>query len=353
MKKYNLNNNEHVMIITSSAILTGTLMLTTLSSCSRINKETDNSMSRDINISSESESSISSEHSTSSENTTTESYDFTWEHYDTEQFEKIVKNEFGTSIRRYIVYYGFTDEFSNAFTKYVNSKWNTNYKSVPFKKANYFFDHIMSIDDVRHRYDSYDNFKLKCLDNEKDWLSIFNNKLIMSYLIQNQIPFGERIQVDNFKSLMGEKSYVYNNPDEILVANPKTGNYNNSYKYNKLELNELLIRYNAVIFTLAADNSIKTGNLSEKPEVVELYNQHLKKFYGENAPQIGQVMTKEQYIAIFGEEPLDISYISGAIMQTPQETMASPVSYIDYDNYNVYYNPNYDMTGEDDRGRSR
>ena len=353
MKKYKFNNNEHILVVTSSAILTGTLMLSTLSSCSRINNETDNLISSDINLSNESESVISSETSISSETTNTESYSFTWEFYDTEEFEKIIRKKFNTSITNYIVYYGFSEEFCDEFDKYVSNKLGRSCKDVPLKKANYFFDYIMKDSDTRHIYDDYEKFKRKCLNTDKAWLSTLNNKLIMSYFVQNQLTFGERVQLENFKSLMGENSYVYTTPDKILVANPKTGNFDKSYKYNKYELNELLMRYNAIIYTLAADNSIKTYNLSEKPEVIELYNKHLKQFYGENAPQIGQVVTREQYMAIYGEEPLDLSYIPGAVMQVPQETMASPVSYIDYNNYTVYYNPNYNMTSEQDTGRTR
>ena len=40
-------------------------------------------------------------------------------------------------------------------------------------------------------------------------------------------------------------------------------------------------------------------------------------------PQFGKVMTKEQYKAIFGEEPLDLSYIRGAT-NNPFAVIASP-----------------------------
>ena len=246
--------------------------------------------------------------------TTSESYAFTWEFYDTEEFEKIIRKKFNTSITSYIVYYGFSEEFCDEFDKYVSNKLGKTCKDVPLKKANYFFDLIMKDTNMRHRYDDYETFKHKCLNTDKAWLSTFNCKLIMSYFVQNQLSIGVRIQLENFKSLMGENSYVYTTPDKILVANPKTGNLDKSYKYNKYELNELLMRYNSITYTLAADNSIKTGNLFEKPEVIELYNKHLKKFYGEKAFQLGEVPTKEQYIAIYGEEPLDLSYIPGAVV---------------------------------------
>ena len=109
--------------------------------------------------------------------------------------------------------------------------------------------------------------------------------------------------------------------------------------YSKYELVELLQAYNSMIYKLCTDNSIKTCNLFEKPEVIMLYNQHLKQFYLIDV-KLGEVLTKDKYIKMMGEEPLDLSYIPGAVVQRPQETFASPATNIDY-NYNVYYSPSF------------
>jgi hypothetical protein len=52
----------------------------------------------------------------------------------------------------------------------------------------------------------------------------------------------------------------------------------------------------------------------ETEEAIKIFNDLLKQYYGDNAPQIGQLITREQYIAIFGEEPLDLSYIPGVVV---------------------------------------
>lgn len=67
-------------------------------------------------------------------------------------------------------------------------------------------------------------------------------------------------------------------------------------------------------------HGIKDHDLLFKTDLVEILNQHLVQFYGQNAIQIGQVPTKEQYRAIFGEDPLDLSYIPGAVVNDAQVT---------------------------------
>lgn len=353
MKKLALRKNDRALLITSTSILTGTMLVTTLSSCSKIEKQTNISMDPTVTNGYESvEPSYSSDVSNTIETSETESYDFIWEYDETEAFEKIVHKKYNMSIAQYICSYGFTDDLNRSYTDFINGRFAKNYKSVPFKKANYFFDYINRDYDVRHYFDDFEHFKKGCLRNDKARLSGFNNKVVLSYLIQNDIPLGELVPIENFKSIMGDDLYKYDPTLKTIGQNPKTGNYERSYVYNKNELVELLQAYNGVIYKLCTDNSIKTSNLFEKPEVVELYNKHLGQFYKIDI-KLGQKLTKEQYIAMYGEEPLDLSYIQGAVMQVPQETMARPVSYIDYNNYNVYYNPNYNMYSEEDTGRTR
>ena len=254
----------------------------------------------------------------SSEVTTTTSYNpadykFTWEYDETEAFEKVMHDKFNMSIAQYTGYFGFTDDFNRVYTDFINNRFNTDYKSVPFKKANYFFDYINRDINLRHDFDDYENFKIGCLNTSKARLSCFNNKAVLSYLIQNGIPLGEPVPIENFKSFMGDELYKNTPTLQTIGLNPKTGNYEKSYVYNKTELFELLQAYNAIIYKFCVDNSIKTCNLFEKPEVIEIYNSNLKKFYGIDV-KMGEVLTKEQYKTMFGEEPLDLSYIPGAIV---------------------------------------
>lgn len=89
------------------------------------------------------------------------------------------------------------------------------------------------------------------------------------------------------------------------------------YKQGKDSDIFLLKHYNKALYYLCIDYSIRSGDPQEKIEVFAICNQHLKTFYGENAPQIGEVVTPEQYEKIWGEKPLDISYIPGAIVNLP------------------------------------
>ena len=299
-----MNNKHSYKLVPCLALICSLL----LSGCSQ-SAGSSNTTTTSVNTSSTTTTEVTT--------TTTESYNFTWEYYDTQAFEKIVKQKYNNmTIAAYVSYFGFSEEFNKLFTDYVNNKYDTNYKSVPFKKANYFFDYIMAGNDIRHRFDDYKNFKRICFNGEYADLSSLNNKLILSYLIQNNIKLGEFLQLDNFKSFMGDELFTYKGwSSKLILKNPKTGNYDKSYKYNKYELYELLLTYNSKLYMLCADNSIKTCNIFESPEAISIYNQHLKQFYGDNAPQIGEVMTQEQYIAIYGEEPLDLSYIPGAVVK--------------------------------------
>ncbi len=314
MKKYNFKINEKKIRITLSAILTGTILITTMSSCSKTNIDDKSSISDTSRIYDSSEAKNNVEETSSSATSEIISYNFSWEYDETEAFEKIVKKEFNMSIARYICYYGFTEDLNKKFTSFINNRFSTEYSYVPFKKANYFFDYIKRDDDLRHDYDNYDNFKRICLRDDDSSLSAFNNKLILSYLIHNNIPLGERIPIDNFKSILGEELYKYDGGWKLIIKNPKTGNYNRSYVYNRDELFQLLQVYNNTIYRLCSDNSIKTCNLFEKPEVIDHYNSHLKKFYHIDI-KLGEVPTKEQYRAMFGEDPLDLSYIPGALIK--------------------------------------
>ena len=116
---------------------------------------------------------------------------------------------------------------------------------------------------------------------------------------------------------MGAEVYTYDQGLRELIADPKLGNYPSDHKYTNGQLFDLLKEYNFFVYYLCVDYSIKSGIPQEDLSVFAKCNEHLKKFYGENAPQIGQVVTPEQYEKIWGEKPLDISYIPGALVNPP------------------------------------
>lgn len=360
--KYNIKSNSQVLKVYSCSVLAGIMLATTFASCSKIDKETvipesESTYTYESITTSNPTSSFATPSDVQSEPVEEEVYSFTWEYDETEAFEKVVKERFNISITTYIGYYGFTEELNVEFTNFINDRFKTEYKSVPFRKANYFFDYIMRGDSTRHYYDNYDKFVKLCLRNDKSFKSAYNNKLIISYLYHNNIVFGENIQLDGFKEFMGNELYEDDGGLSLLVTDTMLGNYDKSHQYSKYELLELLQLYNSNNCTLCTDNSIKTCNLFEKPEVIELYNQHLKTFYGENAPQLGQTITLEQYRAMFGEDPLDLSYIPGAVVNDSQVKGNAKVIYGDsIQNYTyVYPESTYDYYVEETelKGTSR
>ena len=351
-----IRNNNKKLVICSTSILAGSLLI---SSCSITSK---NSINQSTNLSDKHDPSQSFTDDTHIESSETEissslnipkNVNYLWDNSRTKDFSQYVKQKLGLELAGYIISYGFTDDLNKVYTQYINEYYGTNYDMVPFSASNYFYSYLADSDGM-HRYRKYDIFSARFLNSEKCTKGTFNNKLIMSYMIQNNIPFGTMINVNNFKSIDSEFIKIGTEYDlDYYRDHYKLGNYDKSYKYSPAELMSILKLYNCSLSYIYYSEGIKDQNLLNNQELRDSLNQNLLQFYGDKAPKIGEVMTKEQYMAIYGEEPLDLSYIPGAVMQVPQETMASPVSYIDYDNYNVYYNPNYNMTSEQDTGRTR
>lgn len=351
-----IRNNNKRLIVCSTSILAGTLMI---SSCSislkkDINQSTDLSDQYNTNTLGTygSDNEPSKTESSSSLNIP-KNANYLWDNNKTKDFSNYVNKKLGIELAGYVKCYGFTNDLNKVYTQYINENYSTDYDMVPFSASNYFYTYLVSDAEMK-RYRKYEIFCARFLNNEKCTKGTFNNKLIISYMIQNSIPFGTRIDVNNFKNI--DQNFINIGKEynlEYYSNHYKLGNYDKSYKYSSGELIGILKHYNNSLCYIYYSEGIKDQDLLKNQELCDIFNEHLKQFYGDNAIQIGKVPTKEQYIAIFGEEPLDLSYIPGAVMQVPQETMASPVSYIDYNNYNVYYNPNYNMYSEEDTGRSR
>ena len=221
--KYNIKTNSQILKVSSSSVLAGIMLATTFASCSKIDKETiipesESTYTYESITTSKPTSSFATPSDAQSEPVEEEVYSFTWEYDETEAFEKVVKEKFNLSITKYICYYGFTEELNVEFTNFINNRFRTEYKSVPFRKANYFFDYIMRGNSTRHYYDDYDTFVKLCLRNDKSFKSAYNNKLIISYLYHNNIVFGENIQLDGFKEFMGNELYEDDGGLSLLVT---------------------------------------------------------------------------------------------------------------------------------------
>ena len=242
-------------------------------------------------------------------------YDYKWDNNRTKDFSSYVNKKLGIELAGYVKCYGFTDDLNKIYTQYINENYSTDYDMVPFSASNYFYTYLVSDAEMK-RYRKYEVFCARFLNNEKCTKGTFNNKLIMSYMIQNSIPFGTRIDVNNFKNIDLNFINIGNEYNLEYYSNHyKFGNYDKSYKYSSGELIGILKHYNSSLCYIYYSEGIKDQDLLKNQELCDILNQHLKKFYGEKAPQIGQVPTAENYRAMFGEEPLDLSYIPGAVIK--------------------------------------
>lgn len=359
MKKYRfLSNKRH----TSSQIISCALLTTVLlsSACSKIDDMQPNQTDNDTLATTSIESTVTTETSYEVPDNL-EEYDFSWSNEDSKGFDEYVQKKcYGMNIRLYIVSFGYTNELNDMLTEYVNQTYEKSYNYVPFSKVKYFRSYI-SVKEVNtyHAYRDYDFFCKNFCDNEKSWTSRFNNKLLFSYLIQNNIPFGEKIPIEYIQNFLDKETVYTYYDDEKLFSSRDLGNKDSSYEYKSTDLYLLIINYNVGISSFCASEGIPIRSFfhndpefqEETEEAVNIINELLRKRFGENAPQIGECITREQYIAIFGEEPLDLSYMPGVVLsQTPVKGNAQVR--VDYDNYNVYYTPTpgYD---EESSGRGR
>ena len=99
-------------------------------------------------------------------------------------------------------------------------------------------------------------------------------------------------------------------------------NISASTRFTNEELCRLLMMYNWSVRDLAADERILDLDLlSENPrfkdtgkEAIEAYNKHLDAYYGGKGLRFGEVPTLEQFRYVYDDEPLDLSYIPGAVI---------------------------------------
>ena len=245
--------------------------------------------------------------------TTLESYDFVWDNEKGKAFDKYCKNRFGIGLSHYVCFLGYTEELQDALTEFINTSLNKNYDKVPYSKVNYFYSQV-NISSTRYTFRDLRKFKIRFFDEDNDFFhtSTLNNKLLLSYLVSNKIPYGMMISMENMKLLVGNDVYKLNIDEMNEVRAANFGN-NPSIKYDGKLLVGDIQAYQYSLQDIFDSERIKTRNFADAPESVEIFNKHLRDILGENAPQIGEVFTPERYRALFGEDPWDLSNIPGAI----------------------------------------
>ena len=356
MKNYNFRKAEKNLKVISSSLFASTIMLTTMAGCTK-----DNSVGSDVISTPTITSTIESDITDSTDTTITietlplESYAFSWEADENYDFEQFITEKYGIDLGTYIWCLGFTDELNIDFTNFINDRFNTDYEVVPFKKANYFYTYIKNSNN-HDFYDEYDSFRRLALNNSNNFTrGAFDSKFILSYLEQNNIPFGYPVPFENMKALVGDSVYTCDLTKEYYDDH-EFGNYDDSYVYSCEEIVTLLKNYNRKVRTLASDKGIKTLTIEDNLDVCDVWNSHLVEFFGSDAPKFGEYLTKDQIIKLKGGY-CDLSNVDGAIYKGGAQVKGSArVDYTDrLDNYTLYnYDDSYYTVEEEQpSGRTR
>ena len=258
-------------------------------------------------------------------------YDFKWDMIEYEEFQRIVAVRFGpTSLKEYLMSYGgFDQEMQQMFTVYVNDHYGKEYDTVPFSTVSYFRKNLAGNLNYARQLKNYKKYSSQFLDKNAVEKSAFKNKLVMSYLIRNNIAFGDRVPADNLMQIRENVDMSKYSTKPYLKNKKKrqAGNFNNSYKYSAADLLTVLTYYNQAISKICLDYRVMplTFNTDDPKyaddckDVVELCNGFLQKNYGSKAPQIGEKLTGEKYKDLFGEEPLELDYIPGGVFDASKK----------------------------------
>ena len=301
-------------------------------------------------------------------------YDFHFSESDIIAFENYLKQQCnGLSLVQYVEAFGFTNELNVMLTDFVNENFVDNpdnyYDMVPFSEVKYFRSYISIKDvDLYHQYsDNYDTFCNIFLKEDSLVTGVFNNRLVLSYLVEYNIPFGSKIPIENLKYFYGDDVYVdADDFTDYILHNKQMGNFDSSYTYTKKDLLYLLIWYNNCISTLCFSEGIPTRSFfygdpedAEKTEkAIEAFNAHLIQYFGDSAWQIGKVPTVDNFEKNFKSKLVDTSnLVTPAEKESDAEVKGnSKVRYGDsIDEYTMSYLPGYEYYTEEpeEYGRSR
>ena len=228
-------------------------------------------------------------------------YDFEWGETEQDLFDMYLQDKLGCSALTYICMFGYTDELNIYLTDFINLYFGKDYKTVPFEEVKYIDENQYNNGNYKWYKEKPEDFKKFFFDSKSACGGVFLNKVIFSYLVQNKLPFGIQVPGENLKALVGGKAYSF---DYI-------GYVEKDLSKNKFDGTE---RYTVDdLFAIMAYYNIAVLSMDRNSEYQDFVNGYIKEYYGDNAPKFGDVITKEQYIRMFESDPIDLSYIPGAV----------------------------------------
>ena len=89
------------------------------------------------------------------------------------------------------------------------------------------------------------------------------------------------VPIENIKAILGDEICDFG-CKSYYIDNPHIPNNDNLENSNAKDLAAIIEIYNNKISMLCTDKRIIDRNLNEHPEVYELYNEHLSRFYEES-----------------------------------------------------------------------
>ncbi|MCR5787624.1 MAG: hypothetical protein K6G37_00810 [Bacilli bacterium] len=270
-----------------------------------------------INVTGSSTSSTT-EYTTESQTEPTVQYDFSWGDSYNSSFDAYLTNNYGYDLITFAQFYGLDGNsiLQQYFVDYVNQANGTSYEYIPFEEVNYFYRFITREGSLCEHVcrDDEDSFNSHLLfGSSNNWIymnmeSPLINKYYLSYLVWSGDTYGSMISCSELESIY--PSLDYSNIDavcEVLGSHETAGSDGNAFTAEDL-ITQCIINNN-IIFWVCRSEGIADLNVASNPETCEIFNQYLVNHFGENAPQFGQPVTREMYVEIFGEEPMQFEFL--------------------------------------------
>jgi len=246
---------------------------------------------------------------------TTESeivYDFEWNDDYADMFNAYLENLTGYDISYFVETYGLQDNpiLQEYLTDFVNETFDKNYDVVPLDQAGNIARLITSSSFHHDTVDDEYSFNNTWYYEEEYGFvtymsSPFLNKYYFSYLVATGKPYGEMVGYSDFEQIL---------PGNVNFEDMM--NYRETYEQtldsqfdctSPEQLVVMLLQANASIYLVCTSDNMSDYSIANHPERAEIINGYVQ----QHTPgvQIGQPVTREMYIEIFGEEPYQFEYL--------------------------------------------